>query len=484
MYNKEGRLIGAKPIELLSGDVKSISLLMSQDGRLGYDENGNMLFVCPKHRDELIQVSESEFKKKGYIKCPVCGREALQAFAQYGKVAGGLTGVSSSTSDSKYYLCRGEVLHVKKFTPGVGYGFPMPSTIAIKVLVLMKMDSYVLAGYSLGRPPKGLLILKGNRDSIAKSWEYIEEMSRRNPWTIAPLVIEGYEKYSGKIAEWIDLSLKMDEPTLIQYRDELRRSIGVCYGVMPMFQGDMSIGGGLANEGLQITITNRTIENEHKIMNEILEWICKQYGYNNYSLLMKPHEEKDMMAQLHRIDVRLKIAKELIALGYNVQVTEGVDGIEFKLLDGDLDSEVIRKIKELARTKGITLSMSDDELSDVILKVLENPQLVENEFGAQGQMMTNEGQISGNVGQGIENEETQSISEQVEEEEKEEEQREKANKKKRWARILEAVFGGDYMKRPKATRYEGDMLGSYPTDGRATESRNLKGHPSVGDEKE
>lgn len=484
MYNKEGRLIGAKPIELLSGDVKSISLLMSQDGRLGYDENGNMLFVCPKHRDELIQVSESKFKKKGYIKCPVCGREALQAFAQYGKVAGGLTGVSSSTSDSKYYLCRGEVLHVKKFTPGVGYGFPMPSTIAMKVLVLMKMDSYILAGYSLGRPPKGLLILKGNRDSIAKSWEYIEEMSRRNPWTIAPLVIEGYEKYSGKIAEWIDLSLKMDEPTLIQYRDELRRSIGVCYGVMPMFQGDMSVGGGLANEGLQITITNRTIENEHKIMNEILEWICKQYGYNNYSLLMKPHEEKDMMAQLHRIDVRLKIAKELIALGYNVQITEGVDGIEFKLLDGDLDSEVIRKIKELAQTKGITLSMSDDELSDVILKVLENPQLVENEFGAQGQMMPNEGQISGNVGQGIENEETQSISEQVEEEEKEEEQREKANKKKRWARILEAVFGGDYMKRPKATRYEGDMLGSYPTDGRATESRNLKGHPSVGDEKE
>lgn len=482
IYNNEGRLIGAKPIELLSGDVKSIVLLMNQNGRLGYDENDNMLFVCPVHRDRLIQVSESDYNEKGYIKCPICGKESLQAFAEYGMVAGGLTGMSASASDNKYYLCRGEILHVKKFTPGIGYGFPMPSTIAVKVLVLMKMDSYVLAGYSLGRPPKGLLILKGNRDSIAKSWDYIEEMSRRNPWTIAPLVIEGYEKYSGKIAEWIDLSLKMDETMLVQYRDELRRSIGVCYGVMPMFQGDMSVGGGLANEGLQITITNRTIEHEHSIMNEILEWISKQYGFNNYSILMKPHEEKDLVAQLHRIDMRMKIAKELIGMGYNVQIMEGVDGIEFKLLEGDLDSEVLRKVKELAQVKGIRLGMDDEQLKDVILKVMENPQLVEDNAGASGQMMQGEGQLSGNEMMNIND--SQNISEQVDEERNEEEQREKANRKRQWARILETIFGGNHLKRAKATNYEGDVLGKYPSDGRATESRKLKGHPDVDNIKE
>ena len=472
LYDEDGNLIGAKPIELLCGDVKSISLLMSQDGRLGYDENGNMLFVCPIHRNMLIKVTEDEFRKNGSVRCPVCGREALQAYAEYGRVASGLTGVSATTGDGKYYLCRGEILHIKKFTPGVGYGFPMPLTIAIKVLVLLKMDSYVLAGYSLGRPPKGLLILKGNRDSIAKSWEYVEEMSRRNPWTIVPLVIEGYEKYSGKVAEWIDLSLKMDEPALIQYRDELRRSIGVCYGVMPMFQGDMSTGSGLANEGLQITITNRVIEHEHRIMNEVLEWICKQYGFDNYMIVMKPHEEKDMMAQLQRIDMRLKIAKELIALGYNVQIVEGADGIEFRLLESDLDTEAIRKIKEMAQAHGIKITVSDDELKKIILEVLKNPNVVVSNETRDVLSQSNTQNVPSQSN-------TQSIQEQVEEELKEEERREEKNRKKKWARLLETIFGGDYLKRGRAVGYVGEVTGQYPSDGKAAASRSFEGHPRV-----
>jgi len=375
-FNNEKRIIGIKPIEILSGDVKRISLLMNTDGRLGFDDENNMLFICPDHRYKLVRIPISKISDDKVIECPICGKECIHAIAEYG-VANGVVAGTTNRAEERYYLGKGEILHVKKFSPGVGYGYPMPLSIATKVMLLMKMDHYALASYSMGRPPKGLLVLKANRESVAKAWQMLEEMSKRNPWMIAPLTIEGFDKYgSGKIAEWIDLSLKIDEPGLIQYRDELRRTIGACYGVMPLFHGDMSVGGGLNNEGLQITVTNRAVEQEQKIFNEqIFPWICKQLNISDFIVQLKPHEEKDMAAQLQREQMRLQIAQQLMQMGYNVNIKEGNDGIEFMLDDKDINSEFIN-ILTLWAKKIVDTDISNvdrKELLEIIGKVLQNP---------------------------------------------------------------------------------------------------------------
>jgi len=236
-FDDDGKIVGAKPIEILRGDVHNIRLVISNDGRFGYTPDGNQLIMfCPNHRDKHNAISIDEYEKlNGSVRCPVCGKEMLLAYAEYGK------------HSRKIYLGPGEILHVKKFTHGIGYGYPMPLTLAMKLLILMKMDYYVLMSYHIQRPPKGILIMRANREAVAKAWQFLEEMNRVNPWSIAPLVIEGTEKLGSKrVAEWIDLSLKVDETTMMNYRDELRRSVGASYGVSPIFQGDMSTGGGLS----------------------------------------------------------------------------------------------------------------------------------------------------------------------------------------------------------------------------------------------
>lgn len=355
-YDDDGKIIGAEPIEVIRGDVHNIRIVMSGDGRYGYTPDGDSLVMfCPEHRDRMHMISPKEYaEKNGVIKCPICGRQMLLAYAEYNK------------HSRKMFLGPGEVLHVKKFTHGIGYGYPMPLTLAMKILILMKMDYYVLMSYHIQRPPKGILILRANRDAVAKAWQFLEEATRTNPWRIVPLVIEGTERVGARrVAEWIDMSLKIDETTLMSYRDELRRSIGAAYGVMPLFQGDMSVGAGLANQGLQITVTNRAVEQEQRIFNDkVIPWIMKQLGVSDWAVRLKPHEEKDLTAQLQRELMRIQKAQQLIQLGYKVSLKEGPDGIDFEVEGLDINVEFMIRLKQWLEENG--MKMTDKEVIELI----------------------------------------------------------------------------------------------------------------------
>lgn len=381
-YDEDGRIKGAQPIEVVRGDVHNIRLIMSRDGRLGINPDGtHMVFVCPEHRDRVELIPVEKVDPNNPPKCPRCGKEMIVAHAEYRK------------SSKKVYLGAGEILHVKKFTHGIGYGYPMPLTLAMKLLILMKMDYYVLMAYHVQRPPKGILILRANRDAVAKAWQTIEEASRVNPWRVVPLVIEGTERIGAKrIAEWIDMSFKMDETSFMSYRDELRRSIGAAYGVSPIFQGDMSVGAGLANEGLQITVTNRAVEHEQEIFNEkIIPWIVKQYGVTDYTIKLKPHEEKDLTAQLQRVQMRIQIAQQLMQMGYKVKLKEGADGIEFDVEEMDVNAELMFVLTQWLKQNGI--EMKPEEIIQLI-------QLAQQAGGVQAvmQMIQQQAMMGGQAG--------------------------------------------------------------------------------------
>jgi len=80
----------------------------------------------------------------------------------------------------------------------------------------------------------------------------------------------------------------------IEMRNEFRRQIGALYGVMPLFQADVSTSGGLNNEGLQITVTNEAIEDGQAVFNDdYYPWVCDQLGITDYHIELNPHEEQD-----------------------------------------------------------------------------------------------------------------------------------------------------------------------------------------------
>lgn len=209
-FDEDGKLIGAEVREVVRGSPIRMRLMMSKYG-LGRDEQGNYLYTCVEHRSDLYRKRE-----KGVYFCPKCGKQLLPAwYGMEGKMG------------KRVYYVKGEVYHLKRWSNVQGYGFPVVLTVFMKVMTLIKMDRHMLLSYTLMRPPKGLLILRGRRDAIHRAWEYLMTKARENPNFIYPLAVEGEEK-SKRIAEFIDFSLKPEEMQYIQVREEFRRTIG-CY---------------------------------------------------------------------------------------------------------------------------------------------------------------------------------------------------------------------------------------------------------------
>jgi len=361
-YNDNGDLIAEKPLEIYSGDPKRIYLVMSSDGRPGLTRDGkNMVFVCPEHRDEPVLVPvEKLLEDPDYIpRCPKCGRKMHKAVAVY------------DVGGSKYFFIDGEILHLKKFTPGIGYGYPPIITLLKKLLILIKQDSFILMAYHMQRPPRGLLVLRADRNAVAKAFMTARSEAYKNPWNIVPLVISGPEKVVGKrVVEWLDLSYKPDEVTFTAYRNEVRRVVASMWQISPIFQGEVNTG--ISNEGLQVTITNRAIMREQALINNVLKWLVKQLKVNDWVIELNPNEPMDISRKLDRIRRRIDIVKELEELGYEVElIPTGVDGIDFKF-DGKIEpsKRLKRAIELYAKRKGYRINVDDFiEVIDVLPKV-------------------------------------------------------------------------------------------------------------------
>ena len=82
-------------------------------------------------------------------------------------------------------------------------------TLLRKILILLEQERYIQKAYSLERPPKGLLFLKANRNSVLKAWEMAKKIAQQNPHSLAPITIEDFSNtQSGKIAEYVEKYLK------------------------------------------------------------------------------------------------------------------------------------------------------------------------------------------------------------------------------------------------------------------------------------
>ena len=194
------------------------------------------------------------------------------------------------------------------------------------------MDRFIVDAYSLQRSPQALLILKGRLDDVRQAWQYQQQKARENPYMIYPLVIEG-EENTKRIVEYQEFNLKPEEMKWVESRKEYRESIGAVYGVQPIYIEGAS-GGGLANEGLQITATAQTINNSQRVWNLFLDWLSHMLGASDYYITLHGNELEDELKKLDIAQKRLEIATAMKQMGFGVRMRKDNRGIlDFDFVD-------------------------------------------------------------------------------------------------------------------------------------------------------
>lgn len=300
-FNENGELISARVKEILRGNPQKIQIIADEQGRFGRDEQGREIKTCVEHRNKIWK--DEEF-------CPLCGRRLFTAYY-----------VAKTKSDKKVYYIKDECLHISKFNPSLTYGFSPIYAVWQKVVTLWNMDRYIRHYYEKERPPKALLLVNTrNEGALRKAWDWLIQKTRQNPHLIYPLAIESDNK---NFVQYLKLSDTLDEMQFIEARNELRRTIGAIYGVMPLFQGDIQMSGGLNNEGLQVTITNRAVERAQAIYNEkVFPFILRQFGIDGWNCRLVSVEARNELTELQIEAQKIQNARMMLDMGFKVERDE------------------------------------------------------------------------------------------------------------------------------------------------------------------
>lgn len=317
-WNGDMDLVGEVPVELLRSDPKFMRLIADKMGRPARNQNGDKIMFCYEHRHSIHPNGE---------RCPQCKRQLFPAYYR------------SEQPDGKYiYYGKDEVCHKSKYNPSLTYGFSVIYAVWMKVITLMNMDQYMKNYYAKQRPPRGLLFVNTpNMDSLTKAWKWMLDEFKKNPHQIPPIAVEQAAGSKGSLVNFIDMMKGLDEMQYIEVRNESRRQIGAVYGVMPLFQADVSQSGGLNNEGLQITVTNRAITDGQGVYNEgYYPWVCDQLDVQDYRIELNPNEEQDLQAKEELRSKKIDNAMKMQNMGFSVTLNEEGD-FEFDPIEEPVD---------------------------------------------------------------------------------------------------------------------------------------------------
>ena len=324
--NAHNEIIGGKVQEIIRIDPLSIEMILDSTNRLGYNKEGQPVYFDPENRS---QITTDQYNPNGIRNMNACYRVNSGRHK-----SGGKTGY--------LYYDNGEILHQSKYRPTKSYGFSPLYSLYNKVMTLINMDYYIKQYYSGNKVPKGMMVVNtSNASGFWKFWDSYIEKLRKNPHAITPLIHQSSD--SKDPIKWIDFMRNLQEMQYTEVRNEIRTQIGAVYNVSPIFQNDVSTGGGLNNEGLQITVTDRGVAMGQRVYNDkVLPWLLEQLGITDYDLQLMPSREED---QIHEKELRLKdieIARATAELGITVTMNETGDFSfsegEVKLVDDGVNS--------------------------------------------------------------------------------------------------------------------------------------------------
>ena len=295
--------------ELLRVDPPQVAMIADSDGRVGYDDKHNPVWVCPKF--------EHRAKRLTGERCDVCGTKALKAVVEVNSV------YSIGIPQPKRVIYgEGEVIwRAGKYRPGLLYGYSPIYAVWSKVMALSHMDEYIRKYFDKMRPPRGMLIIASrNYETFRKSWDALEQKATEDPYMIHPLLVESDKPGGKNMAQWLDFTGSLKELEFIAIRKELRMIIGAIYGVLPLYFGELPTG--WSQEGLQVTITNRAIKwGQDILLKSFLEKLALLRGVNDWELRLKSGEETDRLRDLQIQGVEIENMKSLQGLGFEISRT-------------------------------------------------------------------------------------------------------------------------------------------------------------------
>ncbi len=312
--------------EYLRLDPPQVAMIADSDGRIGYDDKRNKIYVCPRfeHRDKRLTKPV----------CDRCNAQALKAVCEVNSVYS--IGIPQP---KRVVYGEGEVIwKAGKYKPSLIYGFSPIYSIWSKAMSLSHMDEYIRKYFDKMRPPRGLLVVASrNYETFRKSWDVLSQKATEDPYMIHPLMVES-DKGSGNMAQWMDFTGSLKELEFIEIRRELRMIIGAVFGVLPFYYGETPAG--WSQEGLQVTITNRAVKWGQDILEKgFFRKIAEAQGIDDWKLQLKAGEETDKLRDLQTDGVEIQNMAMLQQMGF--EVTRTHTG-EFKVSkDSALTSDVL-----------------------------------------------------------------------------------------------------------------------------------------------
>lgn len=319
--NSTGKIESKQALEFIRQHPANMRLVIDRKNRLGRNQDGHKVYFSLHDRTTLI--TEEQAKKGNYL--DKHGHELIPA--HYMHSTGGFS-TATSNSNSVMYYGPWEVYHDSEFNPSITYSkCPPIKTCWMKVWTLVKMDEWIMKNYALQRPPKFFMVFNtSNPATLEKEYQKMIQRAQADPHI--PQILANEHDGPGGGVEVVDLMRSLEEMQWVDSRREFREQIGAVYGVMPIWQADLSTSGGLNNEGMQITVTNRAIEDAQIFYNEgLLPWMARSIGAVHYTYELLPSEELDESAELERQHMKMQNAQ--LALQIGLQVDFNPDTGEF-----------------------------------------------------------------------------------------------------------------------------------------------------------
>ena len=294
--------------EMLRIEPPQVAMIADSDGRIGYDDKRNKIWVCPRfeHRDARLTTP----------KCDRCGAQALKAVLEVNSV------YSIGIPQPKRVIYgEGEVIwKAGKYKPNLLYGFSPIYSIWSKAMSLSHMDEYIRKYFDKMRPPRGMLVISSrNYETFRKSWDVLEQKAQEDPYMIHPLLVEN-DKGGKNPAQWLDFTGSLKELEFIEVRKELRMIIGAVYGVLPFYYGETPAG--WSQEGLQVTITNRAVLwGQDTLKKAFFSKISKMLNIDDWDLQLKTGEETDKLRDLQTDGIEIQNMMMLQQMGFEITRT-------------------------------------------------------------------------------------------------------------------------------------------------------------------
>ena len=294
----KGNVVLHKIKEMYRGDPLTMYIDVDEEG-----DRGEAHYTCITHREI--------YDTDPLARCPVCACQ-LHPVHYINRVHG-----------KDQYFTKDEVIHLSKYNPSRLYGFSPILTLWSHITTLIAMENYVNTSYTKARAPRGILAVQtNNMESLVKYWKGVKEKLEKDPHYIPIMGIETDGGSRGSI-EWVQFMNTLKEMDYINVKDDLRDRIGAFYGVSKIFQGDTATSGGLNNEGMQILVTNRSVELAQNVYNQYLfPFLLKQFGITDWTLTLLRSEEEDNVAELRRREIEINIAAQIKNLGFEVDMDE------------------------------------------------------------------------------------------------------------------------------------------------------------------